>query len=190
MAHALGLKAYAISLPRTISKWVSATGENLGKIFENLTPNTVVIFDEIEAVASHRGAVETSAGKEFNSTVNTLLTLMDRNRSGVIVATTNRPDIIDPAVLRRFDEHVEFPAPSAEQMRSLADRLSDGFDIPRVPWDVIGDCQNYDAVTKVVEREARRIVMREILAAEAAAETESEPEEQSDGGEEEEKRAS
>lgn len=174
LANALGLKAYAVSLPKLIDKYVGGTGQNLGQIFEHLTPNTVIVFDELDAVASHRGQVDQAASKEFNSNVNTLLTLMDRNRSGVVVATTNRPDIIDPAVLRRFDEQLEFPGPRPDQLRALADRLAKGFGIEPVSETFIDECANYDAVNKVVEREARRIVMREILAAEAAAETDEE----------------
>lgn len=180
LASALNLSAFAVSLPRTVSKYVSETGENLGRIFDNLTPSTVVVFDEIDAIAAHRGVVDQSAGKEFNSKVNTLLTLMDRKKSGVIIATTNRLDIIDPAVLRRFDEQIFFPAPRPDQLRALADKLADGFDIPRLSERLLEECANYDHVTKVVEREARRIVMKEILAAEAAAETESEQSEQGD----------
>lgn len=176
LANALDLKAYAVSLPRLIGSHVGETGQNLGKIFENLTPNTVVVFDEIDAVGASRGEPDQAASKEYNSNVNTLLTLLDRNRAGVIVATTNRPDVVDAALLRRFDEQVEFPGPSPQQLRALADKLADGYDIPRLHRDAIGDCLNYDAVTKTVEREARRVVMREILAAEAAAETESEEE--------------
>jgi SpoVK/Ycf46/Vps4 family AAA+-type ATPase len=177
LATALGLTAFAVSLPRLIESHVGGTGQNLGRLFENLTPNSVVVFDEIDAVASSRGDPDQAASKEFNSNVNTLLTLMDRNRGGVIIATTNRPDVVDPAVLRRFDEQLEFPGPRPDQIRSLADKLSDGFDIPRVSRDLLGDCLNYDAVAKVVEREARRIVMREILAAETA-DTETNDEEQ------------
>lgn len=172
LAQALDLRAYAVSLPRLIDKYVGGTGQNLGELFANLTPNSVVVFDELDAIASKRSDVSGAASKEFNSSVNTLLTLMDRNRAGVIVATTNRPDVVDPAVLRRFDEQLEFPGPRPDQLRALADKLSDAFDIPRVRSEVLGDCLNYDAVSKAVEREARRIVMREILAAEAAAEPE------------------
>jgi SpoVK/Ycf46/Vps4 family AAA+-type ATPase len=183
LADALDLPAYAVSLPRLIGSHVGETGKNLGEIFQHLTPNTVVIFDEIDAVASTRGTPDQAASKEFNSNVNTLLTLMDRNRSGVVVATTNRPDVVDPAVLRRFDESIEFPGPSVAQMRSLANKLTDGYGIPMLEDGVLLDCLNYDAVAKVVEREARRIVMKQLLA-EEAIETESEDEEPN-GSEEE-----
>lgn len=186
LANALGLEAYAVSLPRVVSKYLGETGQNLGQLFQHLTPGTVLVFDELDAVAAHRGVVDQAAGKEFNSVVNTLLTLMDRHKTGVIVATTNRLDIIDPALLRRFDEQTFFPAPRPDQLRSLADKLADGFDIPRLCTRLLDECTNYDNVTKVVEREARRIVMKEILAAEAAAENDDEEPKEPDHGSEKE----
>lgn len=181
IANQLGRTAYGVSLPNVISKYIGETGQNLGKLFEHITPSTVMVLDEIDALGASRGSVEHSAGKEFNSTVNTLLTLLDRNRSGVIIATTNRPDIVDPALLRRFDEQYEFPGPDYSKLRALADKLAELFGIPPVDDAFVVDAPNYDAVTKVVEREARRIVMREILAAEAASESE-EPEEHEEHG--------
>jgi SpoVK/Ycf46/Vps4 family AAA+-type ATPase len=174
LAKALGMHAYGVSLPRVIDKYVGATGQHLGELFDSLRPGMVVVFDELDAVGAHRGSADQAASKEFNGIVNTLLTLMDRNRDGVLIATTNRIDIIDPALLRRFDEHVEFPAPTSQQMASLAAKLCAEHGVE--PVDV-ADCRNFDEVTKRVQREARRIVMREILLADEAGdddETENE----------------
>jgi SpoVK/Ycf46/Vps4 family AAA+-type ATPase len=167
MGSALDVPAYGVSLPRVIDKYIGATGQNLGELFSNIQDDTLVVLDEIDALGATRGGVDHSAGKEFNGIVNTMLTLLDRCHRGIIVATTNRPDIVDPALLRRFDEQFEVPEPTIEQMAALAVRLCDGFKIPEVPVD---GCRNYDDVTKQVQREARRIVMAEILAAEELSE--------------------
>lgn len=175
LANALGLRAYCVNLSRTVSKYLGETGQNLGQLFDSITATTFVVLDEIDAIAAHRGVVDQAAGKEFNSTVNTLLTLMDRNRTGIIVATTNRPDIIDPALLRRFDERLYFPAPSVEQMRGLASKLAEDYGIK--PPEVV-DCGNFDEVHKRTETHARRSIMQEILAAEAENEDEDGDEEE------------
>ena len=180
LATALNVPAYGVSLPRVISKYIGETGENLGKLFADLREDSLVVFDEIDALGSRRGQVDSAAGKESNSTVNTMLTLLDRCKRGVLVATTNRPDIIDLALLRRFDEVIEFPAASSEQLWALAEKLCTGYGVPTV--DVSG-CLNFDEVAKRCETEARRIVMQEILAAEEAADSEDKGE--SDGSEEE-----
>lgn len=165
MAQSIGLRAYAVNMPQLIGMYMGETGKNLGAIFDSVGSGCVVVFDEIDAIGSRRGSVDSAAGKEGNSVVNTMLTLMDRNRSGVIVATTNRPDIVDPALLRRFDEQIYFPAPTPAQMRNLVEKLCAGYGIK--PDVDISDCENFDAVAKRCETTARRIVMREILAAEA-----------------------
>lgn len=164
LANALGVEGYVVSISELVSMYLGGTASNLATLFRGLREDMVVVFDEIDAIGSTRGAIESSAGKEMNATVTAMLTLMDRHRTGVIVATTNRPDMLDQALLRRFDEHVEFPEPSLAQKQSLAAKLSERFGIGEVD---VARCANLDQVTKTVEREARRIVMRELLAAEA-----------------------
>lgn len=171
-AHALGVPAYCVSIPQLVGSHLGETGKNLGALFDSIRDGMVVVFDEIDAVGARRGQGEQACDKEMNATVNCFLMLLDRNRSGVIMATTNRPDMLDPALKRRFDEQILFPEPSHAQMTDLAWRLAQKFGVPPVYVD---DCKNFDEVTKRVENEARRIVMKELLAADAATEDE-EPE--------------
>lgn len=165
VGHALGVPAYCVSIPQLVGSHLGETGKNLGALFDSIRHGMVVVFDEIDAIGSRRGQGEQSCDKEMNATVNCFLMLLDRNKSGVIMATTNRPDILDPALMRRFDEKILFPAPSREQMESLAWTLAQKFGVPPV---YVADCANFDEVTKRVENEARRIVMKELLAADAA----------------------
>lgn len=167
LANALGVDAYCVSIPSIVSQYLGGTNKELQHLFADISDGMVVVFDEIDAIGARRGGDTQAAGKEQNQIVTAMLTLLDRHRDGVIVATTNRPDILDSALVRRFDEQIEFPAPSIAQKRSLAERLAEKFGVPVVDVD---DCQNFDHVTKTVEREARRAVMRELLAAEAAEE--------------------
>lgn len=179
LADALGVPAYGVSLPRLIGSHIGETGQNLGKLFDEIRPDTVVVFDEIDALGARRNDGGSGADNERNSSINTLLTLLDRCKWGVIVGTTNRPDMLDPALLRRFDERIEFPAPTIEQLALLGAKLCEGY---RVDGIRVTDCRNFDEVQKRCETEARRIVMAEILAAEEAGDNEDKGE--SDGEEE------
>lgn len=163
LANAMGVKAYCVSIPDVIDKYVGSTSQNLNAIFKSIREGMVVVFDEIDAVGAERGGGDGSADKEKNSVINTMLMLLDRHKSGVIVGTTNRPDILDPALRRRFDESLLFPEPTVEQMRNLAAKLCDGFRTGAVH---VADCMNFDEVTKRVTQAARREVMAEILSAE------------------------
>lgn len=161
-ARALGLDAYVVSTPELVSSYLGATGKNLAEVFREIRNDMVVVFDELDAIGAARGSRSDGAGREANAIVTAMLTLMDQHRSGVIVGTTNRPDMLDPALLRRFDEHLLFPSPSSAQKEALAAKLATKFSIEEVPVD---DCENLDEVTKRVRTEARRIVMRELRAA-------------------------
>jgi SpoVK/Ycf46/Vps4 family AAA+-type ATPase len=177
IASAINVPAYGVSLPKLIDKYIGGTGQNLGELFGSLGRDTLVVFDEIDAIGSTRGVADTGGAKEQNTSVNVLLTLLDRCERGIIVATTNRLDILDPALVRRFDETVLVPAPTEEQMGNLAAKLCEQYEVPLV--DVSGSL-NFDEVTKRVLREARRVAMRDIRAKRQIDGTEEEDRETDD----------
>merc|ERR1711974_188157 len=75
----------------------------------------IIFIDEIDAVGRHRGAGLGGGHDEREQTLNQLLVEMDGfdGNEGIIVAATNRPDVLDPALLRpgRFDRQVTVPLP-------------------------------------------------------------------------------
>lgn len=180
IAKQLGYPCWGANLAEVFGKFLGDTSRNVQALLESLPHQAVSVLDEIDAIGGARSAYGTQAcDKELNAGVNVLLTTLDRSTTGIIVATTNRVDILDPALVRRFEQVIEVPAPSVEQKRALATRLCATFEIEPVRVD---DCENFDAVTKCCKHEARRVVMKEILAADAA---DSETEDESGKSEEE-----
>ncbi len=113
----------SIKGPELISKWVGESEKGIRKIFEKArqAAPSIVFFDEIDAIASKRTADDNTGGTI--RVVNQLLTEMDgleNLHDVVVIAATNRPDIIDPALLRqgRFDRIIstEVPDVSAREM--------------------------------------------------------------------------
>ena len=105
----------AIRGPEVLSKWVGESEKNIREIFRKArqAAPTVVFIDEIDAIAPRRG---TDVNRVTDRLINQLLTEMDgiqENSGVVVIAATNRPDIIDPALLRpgRFDRLILVPAP-------------------------------------------------------------------------------
>ncbi|MEM5834842.1 MAG: AAA family ATPase [Candidatus Aenigmatarchaeota archaeon] len=97
------------------SKWYGQTEENLRKIFEEAEKNapSIIFIDEIDAIAPKREEV---TGEVERRTVSQLLTLMDGLKSRgkvIVIAATNRPNALDPALRRagRFDREIEIPVP-------------------------------------------------------------------------------
>jgi SpoVK/Ycf46/Vps4 family AAA+-type ATPase len=115
VANESGANFISISGPEIFSKWYGQTEENLRKIFEEAEKNapSIIFIDEIDAIAPKREEV---TGEVERRTVAQLLALMDglKKRGKVIViAATNRPHSLDPALRRagRFDREIEFPVP-------------------------------------------------------------------------------
>ncbi len=105
--------------PEILSKWVGESEKAIREIFKKAkqAAPTVVFFDEIDAIASIRG-IEVGS-KVGERVLNQLLTEMDgleELHNVVIIAATNRPDMLDPALLRpgRFDKILLVQAPDAE----------------------------------------------------------------------------
>jgi len=80
---------------------------------------TIIFIDEIDAVGLKRSGAEVSGGREVQRTMLELLNQLDgfsSNESVKVIAATNRPDVLDPALLRsgRLDRKIEFPMPNEE----------------------------------------------------------------------------
>ncbi len=106
--------------PELLSKWVGESEKGVREIFRKAkqTAPTVIFFDEIDAIASSRGGEFGDSGVT-KRVVNQLLTEMDgleELEDVAIIAATNRPDIIDPGLMRpgRFDRHIKVDTPDEE----------------------------------------------------------------------------
>ena len=113
MAGEAGVPFFSISGSDFVEMYVGVGASRVRDLFENArkTPASIIFIDEIDAVGRHRGAGLGGGHDEREQTLNQLLVEMDGfgTNSGVIVmAATNRPDILDPALLRpgRFDRRI------------------------------------------------------------------------------------
>jgi len=110
--------------PELLSKWVGESERGIREIFRRARQASpcVIFFDEIDSIAPIRGAGGETAVTE--RVVSQLLTELDgmENMHGVVVlAATNRADMIDPALLRpgRFDKIIQIPLPDKESRKSI-----------------------------------------------------------------------
>ena len=110
--------------PELLSKWVGESERGIREIFKRARQSApcVIFFDEIDSIAPIRGAGGETAVTE--RVVSQLLTELDgmENMHGVIVlAATNRADMIDPALLRpgRFDKIIQIPLPDKESRKNI-----------------------------------------------------------------------
>ncbi len=118
VAGEAGVPFYSISGSDFVEMFVGVGASRVRDLFEQAKENApaIVFIDEIDAVGRHRGAGMGGGHDEREQTLNQLLVEMDGFdvRGGVIlIAATNRPDILDPALLRpgRFDRQISVEAP-------------------------------------------------------------------------------
>jgi len=158
----LGCSAYAVSLNELVSSYLGATGGNIGKVFEALSAGALVVLDEIDAIGTARSNAEGSgAARELNSTVNVMLTLLDRVRDGVLIGLTNRREMLDKALLRRFDQEIVFDPPDDVLAERLVGKLCERYALSRDQIALV-DWANFDDIAKAVQAVARRVAMAEI----------------------------
>lgn len=107
----------SIKGPEVLSKWVGESEKTVRELFRKArTAAPCIIFvDEIDSIATHRGSSD-EGSRVGERVVDTFLTEMDGLQSlknVIVIAATNRPDILDPALMRagRFDRVIEIPHP-------------------------------------------------------------------------------
>jgi cell division protease FtsH len=114
-----GVPFYSINGSEFIQMFVGVGASRVRDLFNTAKENSpcIVFIDEIDAVGRHRGAGVGGGHDEREQTLNQILSEMDgfeQSNSVIVVAATNRPDVLDPALLRpgRFDRHVTIDRPT------------------------------------------------------------------------------
>ena len=163
----------SIKGPELLNKFVGESEKGVREVFEKARSNapTVIFFDEIDSIASERGARtgDSGVGERMVSQLLTELDGLEELEDVVVIATTNRPDLIDPALLRpgRLDRHIHVPVPDEEARRKIfevhtaAKPLADAVDLD---W-LAAETEGYvGADIEAVCREASMAATREFIA--------------------------
>jgi len=118
IAGEAGVPFFSISGSDFVEMFVGVGASRVRDLFEQGKKNApcIIFIDEIDAVGRHRGAGLGGGHDEREQTLNQLLVEMDgfeSNDGVIIIAATNRPDVLDPAILRpgRFDRRINVPRP-------------------------------------------------------------------------------
>jgi transitional endoplasmic reticulum ATPase len=165
-------KANFISIkgPELISKWVGESEKAIREIFKKAKQSSpsIIFLDEFESIAGMRSSNSQSGGSDVaNRVVNQLLASMDGVESldeVIIVAATNRPEMIDPALLRsgRFERVLHVPPPDKPAREAIMNIHSSGMPLSTFSMkDILGGMDGFTgADIEAVCREAALIAMR------------------------------
>ena len=137
--------------PELLSKWVGESERGIREIFKRARQSApcVIFFDEIDSIAPIRGAGgETEVSERVVSQLLTELDGMENMHGVIVLAATNRADMIDPALLRpgRFDKIIQIPLPDIKSRKSILEIsskeipvISKAGDIERVNFDKLAE---------------------------------------------------
>jgi len=166
LARSLGLPLFILDLSAVMSSFLGRTGVNLRHVldFAQSQPS-VLLLDELDAIAKRRD--DSSEIGELKRLVTVLLQEIDGWRSdGLLLAATNHPALLDPAVWRRFDVVLEFPLPDAD---SIAKAL------PRFLEDEALDPAELALVSEAFSGSSFSDIERSVLAARRASAVQQQP---------------
>ncbi|WP_336135628.1 CDC48 family AAA ATPase [Natronomonas amylolytica] len=162
----------SIKGPELLNKYVGESEKGVREVFEKARSNapTVVFFDEIDSIAGERGQRmgDSGVGERVVSQLLTELDGLEELEDVVVIATTNRPDLIDSALLRpgRLDRHVHVPVPDEDARKAIFEvhtrnkPLADDVDID----DLAAKTDGYvGADIEAVCREASMAATREFI---------------------------
>jgi transitional endoplasmic reticulum ATPase len=162
----------SIKGPELLNKYVGESEKGVREVFEKARSNapTVVFFDEIDSIATERGQNmgDSGVGERVVSQLLTELDGLEELEDVVVIATTNRPDLIDTALLRpgRLDRHVHVPVPDEEARKKIFEvhtrnkPLAEGIDLDRLAARTEG---YVGADIEAVAREASMAASREFI---------------------------
>ena len=133
VAGEAGVPFFSISGSEFVEMFVGVGASRVRDLFDQAKKNSpcIVFVDEIDAVGRHRGAGLGGGHDEREQTLNQILVEMDgfdTNTNVIVLASTNRPDILDPALLRpgRFDRRVTLDSPDVKGREEILNVHSKG----------------------------------------------------------------
>ncbi len=135
VAGELKLPLYVIRLEGLITRFMGETAAKLRAVFdESRRRRGVYLFDEFDAVGARRAATNDVA--EMRRVLNSFLQFMEEPTSvdSVLIGATNHPELLDRALLRRFDTILEFRPPTEDEIRKIVSVNLRPMRYPRLAW--------------------------------------------------------
>ena len=165
----------AVKGPELLSKWVGESEKGVREIFRKARQASpaIIFFDEIDALVPKRGSFQGSS-HVTESVVSQILTELDgmeELKNVTILAATNRPDMLDDALLRpgRLERHIYVPAPDAESRKKIFEVYLGGETASILAKEVdidalVGQTEGYvGADIEALVREAKMAAMRDFI---------------------------
>ncbi|MDN4172204.1 ATP-binding protein [Nocardioides sp. SOB77] len=162
IAGELGLPLFAIRLDTIITKFMGETAAKLRLIFDALVETRgVYLFDEVDALAGDRAAANDVG--EIRRVLNSFLQFLEEDPSdSIIIAATNHPQLLDNALLRRFDTVMDFALPDEQSVQAVIRNRLAAFRIGNLSWKRVtaaAEGLSHAEIAIAAENAAKRTVL-------------------------------
>lgn len=161
IANALGKNILILNLSNVICARIGETSQNIKQVFDKAAREKAVLFlDEFDQIGKARGNDDKDVG-EMRRLVNTLIQLIDYYpENALLLCATNHPEIIDTALLRRFQLRIPFEMPSREILDAYYDKL-----LSRFPKELQHITRKYDGSFAEAKDHAFTLVKAALISA-------------------------
>ena len=124
IANSLGKNILILNLSNIVSSRIGETSQHLKQIFDKAAKENAVLFlDEFDQIGKARGNTDKDVG-EMRRLVNTLIQLIDYYpEKALLICATNHPEVIDTALIRRFQLRINFEMPTSEILDQYYNKL-------------------------------------------------------------------
>jgi SpoVK/Ycf46/Vps4 family AAA+-type ATPase len=163
LATRLNKKIFIVNLSSIVSSKLGETAKNLAALFKNVEhKKAVLFFDEFDSLGSMRD-YDNNDTSEMKRVVNTILQLIDSfPKDSILIGATNQIQLIDEALLRRFDLKLEFTTPPKEVLDEYYTKLLAKYPAKYRTIDRLYDISFADARNIVFTRVKKNIIALEV----------------------------
>lgn len=173
LAAELKLQLFTIRLDAVITRFLGESATKLRTVFDQIAQmRGVYLFDEFDAIG-----VKRSAGNdvgEVRRILNSFLQFLEEPNAtdSLVIAATNHPELLDRALIRRFDEIIEYGLPDTDAVRDLIKRRLGRQAARSLDWDKVGDAArglSQGEISRAVEEALREAILADKKAVDGAA---------------------
>lgn len=164
LAGELNMPLFTVVFDSLITKFMGETASKLRLVFDAMSSTRgVYLFDEFDAIGARRG--ERNDVGEIRRVLNSFLQFLENDESdSLIVAATNHPELLDPALFRRFDDVVRYELPNADVARNILQSRLSLFDTSGIDWKKTVEKAaglSQGELTRAADEAAKRAVLSE-----------------------------
>ena len=166
LAGDLNLPLFTIRLDAVITRYLGESATKLRAVFDQIAQmRGVYLFDEFDAIGGKRSAGNDVG--EVRRILNSFLQFLEEPNAtdSVIVAATNHPELLDRALIRRFDEIIEYGLPDEAGVRDIVKRRLGSLAGRSMKWEQIGEAAHglsHGEVSRAVDEALREAILDDL----------------------------